>query len=180
MHPAPKLEHGGFYRVVGEVSRVQVETSLDPARVDHVWLFVNAGEPLLLAINTLSKLNRDAGFESRVSLAIIEESCETLPATGIFRATGLDYPTLEATLHPAYARREREEMERLLVEKGKYCCLVEAWGEIFLRPKFGLHQVHSRRASCAVERELIGRDGALKFYYPDRRSELLLLKFCGQ
>ena len=36
------------------------------------------------------------------------------------------------------------------------------------------------RVSCAVSLDLHNRDGALKLYYPDGVSELLLFKFCGQ
>jgi hypothetical protein len=36
------------------------------------------------------------------------------------------------------------------------------------------------RASCSVLRDFIGRDGAIRFYYPDMTAELLLFKYCGQ
>jgi len=180
MHHEPKLERGDFCHITGTLIRVEIETSPDPLRIDHVWFYVDAGQPVLLAVNTLSKLNRDAGFEARVNLGIIEERYETLPISGIELASGLDYRALDQTLKPAYHWMEREEMEMLLLEKGRASCLIECWGEVFIRKQFGLHQIHSRRASCAVEQDFIGRDGAIRFYYSDQRSELLLLKFCGQ
>ena len=36
------------------------------------------------------------------------------------------------------------------------------------------------RASCSVPRDLIGRDGAIRFYFDDGHAELLLFKYCGQ
>ena len=39
----------------------------------------------------------------------------------------------------------------------------EAWGELYFRNQLGIHQVHSRRASCSVPQDHIGRDGAIRF-----------------
>jgi hypothetical protein len=36
------------------------------------------------------------------------------------------------------------------------------------------------RASCSVARDLIGRDGAIRFYFPEGTAEMLLFKYCGQ
>jgi hypothetical protein len=36
------------------------------------------------------------------------------------------------------------------------------------------------RASCSVARDLIGRDGAIRFYFGDGKAETLLFKYCGQ
>jgi hypothetical protein len=58
---------------------------------------------------------------------------------------------------------------------------VEAWGDFYFRAHIGVHQIHSRRASNAVPRDLIGRDGAIQFYYREPRvREMLLFKFAGQ
>ena len=57
----------------------------------------------------------------------------------------------------------------------------QAWGDLYIREHPGIHQVHSRRASCAVPRDIVGRDGALRFYFGrDTVCETLLFKFCGQ
>ena len=57
----------------------------------------------------------------------------------------------------------------------------EVWGELYATDHIGVHQVHSRRASCAVTTDLKSRDGALKLYYPqDNLAEAFLFKFCGQ
>ena len=71
----------------------------------------------------------------------------------------------------------------MLVEKAESAVRIEIWGELYARKKMGLHQIHSRRASCAVPEDKVGSDGALKFFFeadPDRFAELLLFKFCGQ
>jgi hypothetical protein len=41
--------------------------------------------------------------------------------------------------------------------------------------------VHSRRASCSVRTDYVGRDGAVRFYYRENAAaEMLLFKYCGQ
>ncbi len=57
---------------------------------------------------------------------------------------------------------------------------MEAWGEFYVRNHIGLHQVHSRRASCSVLKDYQGRDGAIRFYFQDGTAEMLLFKYCGQ
>ena len=57
---------------------------------------------------------------------------------------------------------------------------IEAWGELYRAQHLGLHQIHSRRASCAVKTDLIGRDGAIRFYLRDGKAEMFLFKYCGQ
>ena len=72
-------------------------------------------------------------------------------------------------------------METLLTQKAGAAILMEVWGDIYVHNHAGVHQIHSRRASCAVDQDIVGRDGALKFYYREEQaSEMLLLKFCGQ
>ena len=75
---------------------------------------------------------------------------------------------------------DRPALEVLLTEKTRRALFIEAWGELYVRIHLGLHQVHSRRASCSVLTDYVGRDGAIRFYYPDRTAELLLFKYCGQ
>ena len=173
-------ERGQFCRAAGTVVRVEADSSPDPARVDHVLFHLDAGGPLIAAVNTLSRLNRSAGFEARIYLGIVPGYYEQLPDAGLFPSGGLDYTTLDETLCVDYRWMEQKEMEWLLREKGRRCVFMECWGEVFIRQQTGLHQIHSRHASCAVQEDFTGRDGALKFYFDDLRSELLLLKFCGQ
>jgi hypothetical protein len=59
--------------------------------------------------------------------------------------------------------------------------MIEVWGAPYYRDLPGIHQIHSRRASCGVGESREGIDGALRFYFREgNRSELLLFKFCGQ
>jgi hypothetical protein len=76
---------------------------------------------------------------------------------------------------------ERPALERVLVEKSSRAIFVEAWGALYLRDRLGIHQVHSRRASCSVRTDYVGRDGAVRFYYRENTAaEMLLFKYCGQ
>jgi hypothetical protein len=80
-----------------------------------------------------------------------------------------------------YAQYERSDLEQLLFEKTGRAIFIEAWGELYVRKQLGIHQVHSRRASCSVASDYIGRDGAIRFHFPeDDSAEMLLFKYCGQ
>jgi hypothetical protein len=94
---------------------------------------------------------------------------------------GLDYREIEATGSVTYIEYERPALETLLAEKTGLALFIEAWGELYVRNHLGIHQVHSRRASCSVLQDYEGRDGALRFYYRDNATaEMLLFKYCGQ
>ncbi|MGH8046317.1 MAG: hypothetical protein ACREKL_03645, partial [Chthoniobacterales bacterium] len=76
MHRSPIPAMAGWpaqaplVRAVGTVSRAQIEPSVNPAEIDHVRLTIAAGLPVSVevSINTLSRRNRDAGFDPRVRL----------------------------------------------------------------------------------------------------------------
>lgn len=172
-----------FVHVRGVPYTVQVETNEDPAKVDHVYLTIES-PPLgriRASINTLSRFNRDAGFDSRVRLAIVAAPYEKKPESGFDEVPGQDYAQLEAVIPITYETYEHETLVALLVEKMKRAIRVEVWGELYASDHLGIHQIHCRRASCAVPEDRKNRDGALKLYYAeDNLSELLLFKFCGQ
>ncbi|MEN3370715.1 MAG: hypothetical protein V7609_2858 [Verrucomicrobiota bacterium] len=92
----------------------------------------------------------------------------------------MDYHTIEAATPVIYVEQERPALEALLAENTGRAVFIEAWGELYVRTHLGLHQVHSRRASCSVLSDYIGRDGAIRFYYPDATALMLLFKYCGQ
>ncbi len=88
---------------------------------------------------------------------------------------------IESATNVFYETLDRREVELLLIEKASAAAHVEAWGQYHAGPRAGLHQIHSRRASCAVPEDLLGQDGAVKFCFErDGAAEMLLLKFCGQ
>ena len=94
---------------------------------------------------------------------------------------GLDYHAIEAAEPVTYIEYERPALEKLLAEKTARAISIEAWGELYIRNHLGIHQVHSRRASCSVLQDYKGRDGAIRFYYGDNATaEMLLFKYCGQ
>jgi len=133
------------------------------------------------AINTLSRLNRDAGFDGRIRTGIVREHWETLPEPGIYDCDRLDYSEIESRTNVFYEYLTQHEMETLLILKAESALLVEVWGDIYAHKHVGVHQIHSRRASCAIGQDIIGRDGALRFYFTNEQtSELMLFKFCGQ
>ena len=172
-----------FSRVVGRPTHVQIEYNSHSSRVDHVWITLQVSEfgHLRAAVNTLSRLNRDAGFDERVRVGIVRDHWESLPETGVFDCEGLNYQEIESSINVFYELQDRQDMEKLLTEKADTAFLVEVWGDLYAHNHAGVHQIHSRRASCAVEKDLVGRDGAVRFYFrEDQTREMLLFKFCGQ
>lgn len=169
---------------VGGDLKARVEHHPDPVRIDHVWIRMRAGEipSVEISINTFSRRNFLAGFDPRVRVGMISDTWENLPPRGFVPCPRFDYEALERTHNVFYEFYEREALEELLIETTARACLLEAWGEPYLnRSKPGLHQIHSRRASCAVAEDIQFHDGALRFYFlEEKRSKMFLLKFCGQ
>ena len=171
-----------FVHVTGVPYTVELEQSEDPLRVDHVWITIEAPPfgRIRAAINTLSRFNRDAGFDARVRVGIVAGTWDEKPENGLLEERGQDYAMIEAALPVTYEFYEHEALAELLVSKAKSAVRAEVWGELYAQDHLGVHQIHNRRASCAVARDLKGRDGALKLYYADNTTELFLFKFCGQ
>ena len=176
------LSHGDLVHVAGTPVAFAAEIDRVPANIDHFWITVGLGgaEPIRIALSTHSRQNAAAGFDSRMRVGIVASSWSELPAPGLVKSPGLDYRTIEAASPVIYLEYERPALELLLADKAKRAVLIEGWGELYLRTHAGIHQVHSMRASCSVPRDLVGRDGAIRFYFPDRTAELLLFKYCGQ
>ena len=172
-------------RACGVPVTVQVEQGSDPSRIDHVWIEIDCGPAGLLigAVNTWSRRNEMSGFDPRVRLGMLREPWEKLPFFGLFPSCGLDYGKIESQRNVFYETFEKRQLEQLLIEKTEASVAIEIWGQYYTRRRPGIHQIHSRRASCAVTEDLTGQDGALKFYFETvetNSSETLLLKFCGQ
>jgi len=153
-----------------------------PANIDHFWITigVGAGEPIRIALSTHSRQNAAAGFDARMRVGRISSRWSELPAAGLFESGGLDYHAVEAASPVVYVEYERPALEFLLTGNAEHAVFIEAWGELYVRTHIGIHQVHSMRASCSVARDLIGRDGAIRFYFQDGTAEMLLFKYCGQ
>jgi hypothetical protein len=173
-----------FVHAVGGELHVRVEEHPNPDYVDHVWITMDAGSAgrPLVSINTLSKRNRDAGFDPRIRVGRIRGSWDLLPQRGLEAATHLDYAELEQAHSVYYEHYERPAMEKLLLTTARRATLLEVWGAPYRNKKrLGIHQIHSRRASCAVTSDIRGHDGALRFYFPeDKTTAMFLFKFCGQ
>jgi hypothetical protein len=171
-----------FVHICGVPYAVALEEAADPADADHIWLTLEVPPygRLRAAINTFSRLNRNAGFDSRIRVGIVSSTYEKRPEPGLEELPGQDYAQLEAILPITYEHYEHEPLLELLSEKMKRAIRADVWGELYARDHLGIHQIHSRRASCAVPTDLRNRDGALQLYYPDNVAELLLFKFCGQ
>jgi hypothetical protein len=176
------LDHGELVHLAGTPVAWAAEIDPVPANIDHFWITVDVGThpPIRIALSTYSRQNAAAGFDARMRIGIVASTWSELPTAGIAKFAGLDYQTIEATSAVSYVEYERSRLEILLSDKTKRAVLVEAWGELYVRTHVGIHQVHSMRASCSVARDLVGRDGALRFYFPDGNAELLLFKYCGQ
>jgi hypothetical protein len=171
-----------FVRVTGVPYAAEIEQTEDPTALDHLWLTLEVPPfgRLRAAINTLSRLNRDAGFDARVRVAIVPSKFNDKPQTGLVEERGQDYSLIEAALPVTYEAYERDALAEMLLNKAKKAVRAEVWGELYARDHLGVHQVHSRRASSALATDLKNRDGALKLYYGDGTAELFLFRFCGQ
>lgn len=188
IHPArvaPRLlalqDH--YVRVAGEIAAVAVETDEDDRKVDHVWITVRAGEwgRVQISLSTCSRYSRAAGIDPRLRVGSISSVWQELPDAGVSEPAPLDYAIVESREHVDYEPHERESVEEMLVTRARRAVFVEAWGDFYIRSHVGVHQIHSRRASFAMTRDVVGRDGAVQFYYRDPNvSEMMLFKFAGQ
>jgi len=173
-----------FVHAVGGDLQAQVEEHHDPAHIDHVWITMDAGSSrrLFVSVNTLSKRNRDAGFDSRVRAGILRGTWKNPPQRGAEACPGFDYAEFEGRANIYFEHYDRESLEELLVETTLRATLLEVWGTpYFRRYRPGIHQIHSRRPSCAVSEDFPNRDSALRFYFAnDQTCALFLFKFCGQ
>jgi len=173
-----------FVTVAGEVASSAIEHDRDPRKIDHVWITVRAGEfgRVQISLSTASRQSRALGFDPRIRLGVIRSTWHELPPEGVRVINRpIDYAELEATHVVDYVPHERTVLEQLLVEKAGRAMFVEAWGEFYVRAHIGVHQIHSRRASHAVPRDVIGQDGAICFFFAEGRAkETLLFKFDGQ
>ncbi|HEX8898537.1 MAG TPA: hypothetical protein VF751_07560 [Chthoniobacterales bacterium] len=168
--------------VAGSPIAFAAEIDRVPANIDHFWITIGigSGEPIRIALSTHSRQNAAAGFDPRMRVGIVASTWSELPAPGLVKSIGLDYRTIEAASPVNYPEYERPALELLLTDSATQAVFIEAWGELYVRTHIGIHQVHSMRASCSVARDLIGRDGAIRFYFPDGAAEMLLFKYCGQ
>lgn len=173
-----------FVHAVGGDLIVQVEDSPFPERIDHVWISLRAGGPgrVLAVVSTFSNRNLDASFDPRVRVGLVKDDWTVLPPRGVTSCAGFDYASIESEHNVFYEHFERTALEQLLIGYTQTADLLEVWGTPYHdRRRPGLHQIHSRRKSCAVPEDIHQRDGALRFYFAaDRTSVMVLLKFCGQ
>ena len=179
----PSYPADEFLLGAGEPIGFQVESDIDSRKIDHVWVTIHAGRfgPLRVSINTYSLKHAADGFDPRMRVGVLTSSWSELPASGIFPVAGLDYVELERAQAIGYREMERTALETMLKARADRAIFVEAWGAFYRRDRLGIHQVHSRRASCSVRTDYVGRDGALRFYYrEDSAAEMLLFKYCGQ
>jgi hypothetical protein len=170
--------------VAGEIATAVVEQEEDERKIDHVWITVRAGEfgRVDISMSTLSRQSRALGFDPRVRVGVVRSAWIDLPAAGVRPMTKpFDYAAIEREHTTDYIAHERPAVEQLLIDKARRAVFVEAWGEFYVRAHVGVHQIHSRRASNAVPRDVLGQDGAIRFYFRESHTrEMLLFKFDGQ
>lgn len=176
------LEHDDLVHVAGTPISFAPEIDPVPANIDHFWIALGfgKGEPIRISLSTHSRQNAAAGFDPRIRLGMVASTWTKLPPAGAVRSPGLDYSAIERANPVTYVEYARPALEKLLADKAKHAAFIEAWGELYVRTHVGIHQVHSMRASCSVTRDFVGRDGAIRFFFPEGNAELLLFKYCGQ
>ena len=171
--------------VVGDHLKTGLESVNQHSRAepDHLWITMDPGLSLrvTISVNTLSLRNQDAGFDPRVRVGIVQGTWEHLPERGIEECHRFSYEELAGIDSVDFIPLERVLLEQLLMDKIQRARSLEVWGTPYHREMPGIHQIHSRRASCAVPESVDGRDGALRFHYAEgQRTETVLMKFCGQ
>lgn len=173
-----------YVTVAGEIASAVVEQEEDERKIDHVWITVRAGEfgRVDISLSTASRQSRALGFDPRVRVGVVRDTWTELPLAGVRPvSTPFDYATLEREHAIDYIAHERSAVEQLLIDKARRAVFAEAWGEFYIRAHVGVHQIHSRRASNAVPRDVIGQDGAIRFYFREGHAcEMLLFKYDGQ
>ena len=168
-------------KVTGRILGAEVEKHECSGYVDHVWIRLHAGEEIIASVNTSSRKNLLAGFDPRVRVGLIRGTWEILPTPGAEICPVNDYEEIEANFNVFFEHYDRKPLEELLLDRCAAASLLEVWGAPYHQRVPGVHQIHSRRASCAVPGDLRGRDGALRFYFESgQATELFLFKFCGQ
>jgi hypothetical protein len=170
-------------RVVGDHLKGRVETPGHIRHPDHFWISVDPGfgMRILVSVNTCSHRNAEAGFDPRVRLGILRGNWEELPERGFNECRRFSYGDLPGQDTVDFRPLERVVLEQLLLDRVSAAAMIEVWGAPYHRDHPGIHQIHSRSASCAVAESSEGLDGALRFYFgEERRTETLLFKFCGQ
>ena len=169
-----------FVHVRGVPYAVSIDKSSDSSEADCVALTLEVPPfgRFRAAINTVSPINRDAGVDSRVRVAILPTVYTEKPATSFGECLGYDYASIEATQKVVYTPVAREDLEEMLVTKMREAIRAEVWGELYARDHLGIDQIHSRQAGRGVPQGCKNRDGAIKLYYPtDSLAELMLFKF---
>lgn len=175
------LADAPLVKAVGRILGAQLEEHERPEEIDHIWIRIDAGGDLVVSVNTTSKKNRLAGFDPRIRVGIVRGTWDQLPVCGAEICSGNDYGEIEARENIFYEHYLRSGMEELLMSRCERAFLLEVWGAPYRHRLQGIHQIHSRRASCAVPEDIVGRDGALKFYFESgQATEQFLFKFCGQ
>ena len=172
-----------FVHVLGVPYAVQLEPVTDPSYLDHVWITIEAPPfgRLRVVVNTLSRINRDAGFDSSIRLGIVRTTWTEKPTPGLVESEGFRYDAIELTHQIEFVEYQRDPLAELIIAKAKAAIRVEVWGDLYASDHLGIHQLHSRRASNALPQDVKNRDGALRFYYNEENlAELLLFKFSGQ
>lgn len=152
-------------------------------QIDHVWLQIDVGRRLHVeaSINTRSIKNARAGFDARIRAGVCRKPWTTLPERGVRALATFDYAAVESVRNVFYETLDRPQMESLLLEKARAAVRIEVWGMPYHRRQPGIHQIHSRRASCAVPTDVRGQDGGVRFYFDHpRECETWFFKFCGQ
>jgi len=181
--PMPKAD---LVWVCGKIISAQPERARDDARVDHFWIQLDCGleESVQVSVNTLSARSAAVGVDSRLRLARLDLADDDPPQVGVGELDSCDYTDFESAGELDFGPCDREEVTRILVLSCRAASYLYAWGEPYRRAgPLGIHQIHSRRRSAAVENDVIGHDGGLRFYPSLNRSAkstLVLFRFCGQ
>src|SRR5688572_17123706 len=93
-----------FVHVTGVPYTVEAEICEDPEKLDHVWMTMEVPPygRVRAAVNTISRVARQRGEDSRVFVAMIPGTYTEKPQAGLVECEGQSYAKLEAAIPIAY------------------------------------------------------------------------------
>ncbi len=173
-----------FYHVIGRPIHWQRERAPTEEQIDHIWITIDVKPVGLVraSISTESARNKIAGFDPRVSIALLQRPGQPVGEECFETSVGLDYAAIEQQHQVEFRWYEKPQAEQLLIDIAARASHLEIWGHAYMNRHLGIHNIHSLRASCAAPQDGDDGDGAMLIHSNNTDSQacLLMLKFCGQ
>src|SRR5688500_6819454 len=99
-----------FAHITGAPYAIECKEEADPTFADLVILTIEVPPygRILCNLNTISRRNRDEGFDPQVRLDVIQSNWSDKPVPSLMEEQGLDYAKVESVHRILYQAFERE------------------------------------------------------------------------